>query len=61
LGALNKAINGLTDILIVFLGGKAVMSVDLTVCMLTTFIAYQRRFTGRYADLDRGCVSELYA
>lgn len=37
------------------------MSVDLTVCMLTTFIAYQRRFTGRYADLDRGCVSELYA
>jgi ATP-binding cassette subfamily B protein RaxB len=50
-GALNQAINGLTDILIVFLGAKAVMSADLTVGMLTAFIAYQRQFTGRCANL----------
>jgi ATP-binding cassette subfamily B protein RaxB len=49
--AVNQAVSGLTDILIVFLGAKAVMSADLTVGMLTAFMAYQRQFTSRFANL----------
>ena len=49
--AVNQAVSGLTDILIVFLGAKAVMSADLTVGMLTAFMAYQRQFTRRFANL----------
>jgi ATP-binding cassette subfamily B protein RaxB len=49
--SINQALGGLTDILIIFLGAKAVMSADLTVGMLTAFMAYQRQFNGRFASL----------
>ena len=50
-GAAQQALTGLADIVIVFLGATAVMSADLTVGMLTAFIAYQRQFSSRAANL----------
>jgi ATP-binding cassette, subfamily B, bacterial CvaB/MchF/RaxB len=46
-GALKQAIMGLTDVAIIFLGAKAVMSNQLTVGMLTAFIAYKGQFVQR--------------
>ncbi len=46
-GALKQAIMGLTDIAIIFLGAKAVMSNQLTVGMLTAFLAYKGQFVQR--------------
>ena len=55
--ALNQGISGLADILIVFIGAKAVMSADLTVGMLTAFLAYQRQFVSRCTSLVESIIS----
>ena len=55
--ALNQGISGLADILIVFIGAKAVMSADLTMGMLTAFLAYQRQFVSRCTSLVESIIS----
>jgi ATP-binding cassette subfamily B protein RaxB len=43
-----QLLNGLTDILVVYLGARAVMSADMTVGMLTAFLAYKAQFVARF-------------
>lgn len=50
-GALNQFLSGLTDVLVVYLGARAVMNTDLTVGMLTAFMAYKGQFAGRSSNL----------
>lgn len=49
--AADQLLNGGTDILIVFLGARAVMSGDLTVGMLTAFLAYKGQFVTRFTNM----------
>jgi len=51
------ALNGLTDILIIYLGARAVMSADMTVGMLTAFLAYKGQFVTRFTHL----IEQLFA
>lgn len=46
-GAVNQLIGGLTDVLVIYLGARSVMDANLTVGMLTAFIAYKAQFTNR--------------
>jgi ATP-binding cassette subfamily B protein RaxB len=46
-----QALNGLTDILVIYLGARAVMSADMTVGMLTAFLAYKGQFVSRFTNL----------
>jgi len=49
--AADQLLNGGTDIFIVFLGARAVMSGDLTVGMLTAFLAYKGQFITRFTNM----------
>lgn len=51
LGALNQLVLGLTDVLIVYLGARAVLEAHMTVGMLTAFLAYKGQFASRGAAL----------
>lgn len=50
-GAANQTIFGLADVLVIFLGASAVLNADLTVGMLTAFVAYKSQFTQRMTAL----------
>ena len=50
-GAGEQILNGFTDILIIYLGARAVMSADLSVGMLTAFLAYKSQFVTRFTNL----------
>lgn len=45
------AVTGLTDILVIYFGARAVMENDLTVGMLTAFLAYKGQFVSRFMNL----------
>jgi ATP-binding cassette subfamily B protein RaxB len=46
-----QLLNGVTDILVVYLGARAVITSDLSVGMLTAFIAYKGQFVARFTNL----------
>ncbi|HEX8470815.1 MAG TPA: ABC transporter transmembrane domain-containing protein, partial [Brevundimonas sp.] len=45
--AVSQVLSGLTDILVVFLAARAILSAEMTVGMLTAFMAYKGQFSGR--------------
>jgi ATP-binding cassette subfamily B protein RaxB len=47
----DQLLNGLTDILVVYLGARAVLAADMTVGMLTAFLAYKGQFVARFTNL----------
>ncbi|MGF1464113.1 MAG: peptidase domain-containing ABC transporter [Maricaulaceae bacterium] len=49
--AANQALSGLTDIVVVFLGALAVIDANMTVGMLTAFMAYKGRFAAQMATV----------
>jgi ATP-binding cassette, subfamily B, bacterial CvaB/MchF/RaxB len=46
-----QLVNGVTDVLVVFLGAKAVLSGDFTIGMLMAFLAYKGQFVARATNL----------
>jgi ATP-binding cassette subfamily B protein RaxB len=50
-GSAEQALNGITDILVVFIGAKAILDGQLTVGMLMAFVVYQGQFTRRSISL----------
>lgn len=46
-----QALSGLTDILVVYLGARQVIATDLSVGMLTAFLAYKMQFVARSTNL----------
>jgi len=55
--AAEQAIEGFTHVLVIFLGAKAIMSGDLTLGMLTAFLAYKGQFVTRFTNM----VEQLFA
>jgi ATP-binding cassette subfamily B protein RaxB len=55
--AADQILNGLTDILIVYVGARAVIAGNLTVGMLTAFLAYKGQFVARFTNL----VEQIFA
>lgn len=55
--AVNQVISGLTDVFIVFLGAKAAMAGDMTVGMLSAFMAYKGQFVQRATSLVESLIS----
>lgn len=56
-GAANQIIVGLADVLIIYLGARAVLGADLTVGMLTAFLAYKSQFTSRITALIENLIA----
>lgn len=55
--ASEQAIDGLTHVLVIFLGARAVMAGDLTLGMLTAFLAYKSQFVSRFTNM----VEQIFA
>jgi ATP-binding cassette, subfamily B, bacterial CvaB/MchF/RaxB len=49
--AAEQLVNGLTDIVVVYIGAKSVMGGDLSVGMLTAFLAYKGQFVTRMTNM----------
>ncbi|WP_174297452.1 peptidase domain-containing ABC transporter [Sphingomonas bacterium] len=49
--ATEQLLNGLTDILVVYLGARSVMAGNLTIGMLTAFLAYKGQFVTRVTNM----------
>lgn len=49
--AVDQAINGLTDVAVIYVGGSSVIAGHLTVGMLTAFLAYKGQFVARFTNL----------
>ena len=56
-GAANQLIFGLADVMIVYLGARAVLNAGLTVGMLTAFLAYKGQFTSRITSLVENLIA----
>lgn len=52
-----QAIEGFTHIFVIFLGARAVLAGDLTLGMLTAFLAYKGQFVSRFTNM----VEQLFA
>ncbi len=52
-----QALSGLTDILVIYLGAQQVIATDLSVGMLTAFLAYKMQFVMRSTNL----IEQLFA
>jgi len=52
-----QAVSGLTDILVIYLGARQVIATDLSVGMLTAFLAYKTQFVTRSTNL----IEQLFA
>ncbi|MGZ8284253.1 MAG: peptidase domain-containing ABC transporter [Allosphingosinicella sp.] len=46
-----QLLNGITDILVIYLGARAILSGDLSLGMLTAFLAYKGQFVARFTNL----------
>jgi ATP-binding cassette subfamily B protein RaxB len=55
--ATQQLLVGATEVLVIYLGARAVMSAELTVGMLTAFLAYKSQFVARFTSL----VEQLFA
>ncbi len=55
--AASQGLNGLTDLLVIFLGARAVIGGEMTIGMLTAFLAYKGQFVSRFNNL----VEQLFA
>jgi len=55
--AISQTLSGLTDILVIFLGAKAILATDMSVGMLTAFLAYKGQFSGRITSLIENLIS----
>ena len=55
--AASQGLNGITDVLVIFLGARAVIAGDLTIGMLTAFLAYKSQFVTRFNNL----VEQMFA
>lgn len=49
--AADQVLNGLTDVLVIFVGANSVIAGHLTVGMLTAFLAYKGQFVARFTNL----------
>lgn len=49
--ASNDLINGIIDIIVVYFGARQVIAANMTVGMLTAFLAYKGQFLGRFTNL----------
>ncbi|QXT34376.1 peptidase domain-containing ABC transporter [Sphingomonas sanguinis] len=49
--AADQLLNGLTDVIVIFIGARSVISGQLTVGMLTAFLAYKGQFVARFTNL----------
>jgi ATP-binding cassette subfamily B protein RaxB len=52
-----QLLNGLTDVLVVFLGARAVLAGNMTVGVLTAFLAYKAQFVSRFTNFVDQAVS----
>jgi ATP-binding cassette subfamily B protein RaxB len=50
-GALTQVISGVSDAVVIFLGARMALAGDLTIGVLTAFLAYKQLFAGRIAGL----------
>lgn len=55
--AISQTLSGLTDIFVIFLGAKAILAADMSVGMLTAFLAYKGQFSGRITSLIENLIS----
>jgi len=55
--AISQTLTGVTDIVVVFLGAKAILSAEMTVGVLTAFIAYKGQFSGRIVSLVENLIA----
>nr|WP_276509145.1 peptidase domain-containing ABC transporter [Sphingomonas naasensis] len=53
--AAEQGLNGVTDILVIYLGAVAVIDGNLTIGMLTAFLAYKAQFVARFLSLIEQC------
>ena len=53
----NALIDGIADILVIYLGAYAVLEGDLTVGMLMAFVAYKQQFGARFTNLVETMIS----
>ncbi len=55
--AADQALNGLTDVIVIYVGARSVIDNNLTIGMLTAFLAYKGQFVVRFTNL----VEQLFA
>ena len=55
--AISQTLSGLTDIFVVFLGAKAILAADMSVGVLTAFLAYKGQFSARVTSLVENLIS----
>lgn len=55
--AISQALSGLTDIFVIYLGAKAILAAEMSVGILTAFLAYKGQFSGRITSLVENLIN----
>lgn len=55
--AISQVLSGLTDIFVVYLGAKAILAAEMSVGILTAFLAYKGQFSGRVTSLVENLIN----